>query len=102
VTTLLPRPSLGTPEAAPATPRTFDALLRCRPVCPAAPSDPPITPETLALMPTDEAHAAVAALAPTQRVIQAIAQAAWLADFGYPVDHAEILASWQVGSIGAA
>jgi hypothetical protein len=55
----------------------------------------PIEPETLALMEPDEAQAAVAALSPAQRARQAVAQAAWLAAFGYPVGHAEILASWE-------
>ena len=53
-----------------------------------------IEPATLALMEPDDAAAALADLTPTQRVAQAVAQAAWLADFGYAVTHTEILASW--------
>ena len=67
--------------------------------CPAADDDDSapaavIEPATLALMEPDEARASLARLSPTQRVAQAVAQAAWLADFGYAVTHTEILAAW--------
>jgi hypothetical protein len=66
--------------------------------CPDDCDDPlpnaPIEPETLALLEPDAAQAAVAALSPTQRVRQAVAQAHWLADFGYPVAFEELLAAW--------
>ena len=61
-----------------------------------------IEPETLALMVPDDARAAVAALSPTQRVQQAVAQAAWLATFGYDVDHAELLAAWEADTTRTA
>jgi hypothetical protein len=98
VTALLPRPGLATPKASPAAPfqpYTLDGLLRRRPEraaavlaalrpalrrrCPDDRNDPlpsaPIEPETLALLEPDAAQAAVAALSPTQRVRQAVAQA---------------------------
>ena len=56
-----------------------------------------IEPERLALMTPDEARDAVAALSPAQRVAQAVAQAAWLGGFGYPVAVEELLALWAVG-----
>jgi hypothetical protein len=57
----------------------------------------PIAPETLALLEPDAAQAAVAALSPTQRIRQAVAQAHWLADFGYPVAFEDLLAAWAAG-----
>ena len=54
-----------------------------------------LEPEALALMEPSEASATLAALSPTQQVQQAIAQAAWLASFGYPVGFEEILAMWE-------
>jgi hypothetical protein len=66
--------------------------------CPAEDDDPApaavIEPATLALIEPAEARVALAGLSRTQRVAQAVAQAAWLADFGYEVTHTEILASW--------
>jgi hypothetical protein len=66
---------------------------------PGEPDDPPpaapIEPERLALIELEEARAAIAALTPPQRVTQAVAQAAWLASFGYPVGFEEILAVWE-------
>ena len=61
-----------------------------------------IEPERLALMVPDDARDAVAALSPTQRVQQAVAQAGWLADFGYDVDHAELLAAWEANDTRTA
>jgi hypothetical protein len=77
-----------------------DLLCRARP---SAPDDPPpaapIEPEVLALMEPDEAKRLIANLTPTQRVLQAIAQAAWLASFGYPVGFEELLAVWEAEQV---
>ena len=70
------------------------AALRCRAGDDDSAPAAVIEPATLALMEPDEARASLARLSPTQRVAQAVAQAAWLADFGYAVTHTEILASW--------
>jgi hypothetical protein len=59
----------------------------------------PIEPERLALMEPKEARAAIAVLTPMQRVQQAIAQAAWLASFGYPVGFEELLAVWEAEQV---
>lgn len=68
-------------------------------VRPADPDEPlpaaPIEPERLALLEPQEARAAIAALTPAQRVAQAVAQAAWLSAYGYPVDFTELLAAWE-------
>jgi hypothetical protein len=53
-----------------------------------------IAPEALALADPDDATRMVATLTPTQRAQQAAAQAAWLADFGYPVTLDQVLAGW--------
>ena len=53
-----------------------------------------IEPATLARLEPIESRRALAALTPTQQVAQAVAQAAWLASFGYNVNHEEILALW--------
>lgn len=56
-----------------------------------------IEPEQLALAEPEESRRLIAALTPEQRVRQAVAQAAWLAGFGYEVSFEEILASWEPG-----
>lgn len=60
----------------------------------AAPA-PPIEPQRLALAEADEARQLLAALSPTQRAAQAIAQVAWLRSYGYPVTTDELLAAWE-------
>lgn len=81
------------------------------PVCAAAASHPPpdrplctpddlrlaapIEPETLARAEPSEARRLIAALSPAQRCAQAVAQAAWLNSFGYPVTFTEILTVWE-------
>lgn len=52
-------------------------------------------PEPLALADPAEATLLIAALTPAQRVQQAVAQAAWLNSFGYPITAHEILAMWE-------
>jgi hypothetical protein len=79
----------------------WDALIaRCpRPRLARPPRDDadgaPYDPEILALMQSAEAQQRIAALSPDQRAMQATAQAAWLAGFGYPVTPADILAMWD-------
>jgi hypothetical protein len=55
----------------------------------------PYDPEILALLDTTTAQELIAALSPDQRAVQATAQAAWLAGFGYPVAVADILGTWD-------
>lgn len=61
---------------------------------PGSPYDPAYLGAQLSQQP---AYAAtlLAALTPEQRVMQALAQAAWLTAHGYPVTHAEILARFD-------
>ena len=59
----------------------------------------PIEPLTLGRAEPDEARQMVAALSPSQRVAQAVAQAAWLTRYGYPVTAEEILAVFE-GDLG--
>lgn len=84
--------------------REWGELLRL--ARPAPPDDPPpaapIEPETLALAEPDEARRLIAALSPTQRVRQAVAQAAWLNGYGYPVDYEELLTAWEADAGRAA
>jgi hypothetical protein len=51
-------------------------------------------PEQLALADATHAQTLIAALTPSQRVQQAVAQATWLSEFGYPASAEEVLASW--------
>jgi hypothetical protein len=73
---------------------------------PVPPDDPPlaapIEPEALALMESNEAKHLITTLTPTQRMAQAVAQAAWLASFGYPVGFEELLAAWEAKQDRAA
>lgn len=73
---------------------------------PTTPDDPPptapIEPEALAIAEPDEARRLIAALSPAQRVRQAVAQAAWLNGYGYPVAFEELLAAWEADAERAA
>lgn len=59
------------------------------------PPPAPIEPLLLALAEPHEARQRVDALCPAQRAAQAIAQAAWLHSYGYPVSAGELLAAWE-------
>lgn len=55
-------------------------------------------PELLACADPAEVRRWVLDLAPAQRVQQAVAQAAWLNSFGYPVTFNDVLAGWELPS----
>jgi len=59
-------------------------------------------PELLACADPAEVRRWVMDLTPAQRVQQAVAQAAWLNSFGYPVSFTEILAGWELPAVRCA
>lgn len=83
-----------------------DLIARCGPSVPVAPpdgADAPCAsvyePELLACADPAEVRRWVMDLAPAQRVQQAVAQAAWLNSFGYPVTFNDVLAGWELPSV---
>lgn len=80
-----------------------DLIARCGPaIAPTAPADGAdaacasvYDPELLACVEPAEVRRWVMDLTPAQRVQQAVAQAAWLNSFGYPVTFNDVLADWE-------
>ena len=80
-----------------------DLIARCGPITPTVPpdgADAPCAsvyePELLACADPAEVRRWVLDLAPAQQVQQAVAQAAWLNGFGYPVTFNDVLAGWEL------
>lgn len=59
----------------------------------------PLDPVDCALLDPVDLAAALRAMTPAQRMAQAVAQAAWLSSFGFPVNAHEILAGWELPAV---